>query len=262
VDSDGDGHEDCDGTDCAPLDAATWSIPGEVAELRVAKIGTGADARLEAFLSPGNAAFGAPFAVTSTGTWTSATNRLQLGATSGVPVGFWFDDLLLDSAAMPGGTGPATQRFTPVADARVYQATPDTNLGADTTLQVRNRSGSTSQSFLRFDLATLSGGAFSAKLRLFCTDASGRGGRLFALTSHAWSEGAITWNNKPPLPSVGGIGIDAVTSNTWIELDVRSLISGPGTYDFGLGGGSGDSVSYGSRESSHPPELVIERAGP
>jgi len=66
------------------------------------KKGSGGNAVLEGFLAQGNQAFGAPFAATSTGTWTSQANRLRFGATNGSSIDATFDDIKLDGAAMPG----------------------------------------------------------------------------------------------------------------------------------------------------------------
>jgi hypothetical protein len=65
------------------------------------KKGTGGNAMLEAYLAVGTAAFGAPFAGITNGTWTMAADRLRLGATTSTAVDLVFDDIRLDTAAMP-----------------------------------------------------------------------------------------------------------------------------------------------------------------
>lgn len=84
------------GLDSAPL------VVGRV--YRVAlhqRAGTGSDARLEGFLAEGAALFGAPFAATGTGTWTTAADRLRLGATTSTVVKAVVDDVRLAADAMP-----------------------------------------------------------------------------------------------------------------------------------------------------------------
>ncbi len=84
------------------------------------KRGTGANAVLEAYLAAGDGAFGSPFAATLTGTWTSQADRLRFGASTSVVLDATFDDIRLDSAAMPGPSGATatpTATFTSTATA-------------------------------------------------------------------------------------------------------------------------------------------------
>ncbi len=64
------------------------------------KKGTGGDAILEAYLAADGAAFGAPFAATSVGTWTTQADRLRFGATNST-LDATFDDVKLDTAMLP-----------------------------------------------------------------------------------------------------------------------------------------------------------------
>jgi hypothetical protein len=84
------------GSDSAALAAGTIYRIG-----LVQKKGTGGDALLQAFLATGDAAFGAPFAQTTSGGWTSQATRLRVGATVSGVVNLIVDDVRLDGAAMP-----------------------------------------------------------------------------------------------------------------------------------------------------------------
>ncbi|MBK9712369.1 MAG: hypothetical protein IPO81_13770 [Kouleothrix sp.] len=77
------------------------------------KKGTGGNAVLEAYLASGDAAFGSPFASSAAETFTSQATKLVLGATNGNAVAATFDDIRLDSAAMPGPSGGGTPTATP-----------------------------------------------------------------------------------------------------------------------------------------------------
>ncbi|MEQ1759726.1 MAG: MBG domain-containing protein [Vicinamibacterales bacterium] len=66
------------------------------------KKGSGANGILEAFLAPGDDAFGAPFATLSNGTWTTQADRIRMGATNGGSVNITVDDIRIDSGSMPG----------------------------------------------------------------------------------------------------------------------------------------------------------------
>ncbi|NOT31807.1 MAG: DNRLRE domain-containing protein, partial [Planctomycetes bacterium] len=181
--------------------------------------------------------------------------------------------VILDATG-PGGIGsltrldyvvvsppPPTRTFVPNADARVAEGSPTKNYGIESTLRVRTQTGGSGQSFLRFDLASLSGNVLSAKLRLFCTDAGTSGGRLHAVSS-AWTETGVNWNNKPVLPAASLATLGAVTLNTWVEIDVTSAISGPGLVSFGIGGGNTNTILYSSREGLNPPQLVVVTGNP
>ena len=156
---------------------------------------------------------------------------------------------------------PLTTTFTPVADARVNQASANTNYGSDPVLRLRLDSSGTYQSFLKFDLSSLQGSVSSAKLRLFCTDGSPLGGSLYSLANSSWTENGITWNNRPALPASPVAVLAGVTANLWTEIDVTGAVTGPGIVSLALAGGSSNSAYYSSRETANRPELVIQFAG-
>jgi PKD repeat protein len=87
------------GADSAPLAAGITYRIG-IHQRR----GTGTTAILEAFLAPAGTDFGAPFARLTTGTWTTAADRLRIGATAGGAIDLTMDDVLVDAASMPAVT--------------------------------------------------------------------------------------------------------------------------------------------------------------
>jgi hypothetical protein len=114
----------------------------------------------------------------------------------------------------------------------------------------------TYHSYVKFTVSGLTAPPTSAKLRLYVTDASPDGGRIYA-TDANWGESAITYNNAPGLVDPAFATIGATTLDTWAEIDLGSRISGDGTYSFGLASSSTNSGLYSSREGTHPPELVL-----
>jgi PKD repeat protein len=158
----------------------------------------------------------------------------------------------------PSGVG---QVFRPVADARVYEGSPNNNYGLDAVLRMKTQLTSTYQSFLRFDLTGLSGTPTSARLRLFVTDESNSGGSIY-LVPNTWSETTITWANKLALPATPLVTAGAAPLGTWVEFDVSSAVLGPGVVSFALAGGTTNSVYYSSREGANPPELVVQTSTP
>ena len=63
--------------------------------------GAGGNAVLEAFLVQGTGGFGAAFASTSTGAWTTQATRFRLGTNTSSAVEVRFDNVSLDTVAMP-----------------------------------------------------------------------------------------------------------------------------------------------------------------
>jgi PKD repeat protein len=156
---------------------------------------------------------------------------------------------------------PPLRTFLPVADAHASESKPTTSYGTGTALRVKNQSGGSFQSFLCFDLTDLGGSVTSAVLRLFCTDGSNSGGHLVAGVASDWSETSLTWASRPALPApLAPLG--AVTAGRWVELDVSSVVTGPGLHSFALAGGSTNSAMYSSREGMNPAQLVVETGTP
>jgi PKD repeat protein len=150
----------------------------------------------------------------------------------------------------------STVTFTATDDAQVRVALPTSNFGSSTELRIRSDGGVNDyQSYVKFSVSGVSGAITSAKLRLFVTDPSNVGGRLYQ-TGTSWSESTITWNNKPAFGSqLGSAG--PTTLGTWVEFDVSSAVTANGTYAFGLDSTSTDSQVYSSRQGANAPQLVV-----
>ncbi|HSH60268.1 MAG TPA: DNRLRE domain-containing protein [Acidimicrobiales bacterium] len=158
-------------------------------------------------------------------------------------------------AETEAGYPPVT--FTPSADARVAAGSPSANYGNETTIRAKGGS-SPNNSYLKFDVAGLSGPVTSAKLRLKVTDASVVGGSIRPVANTTWTEGAITYNNAPPISSTTLSTLGAVSNGQVVEFDLGSHITGNGTYRLALTStNSSDSVYYSSRQGTTPPQLVI-----
>jgi len=99
-------------------------------------------------------------------------------------------------------------------DSWVNQANPGANYGSNTYLSVKDRSG-VAQSYLKVasgDLAALSGPVASASLWIYQYQATYSPGdtiNLHVVTAD-WSEGALTWDNKP---ASGALAVSTLTLN-------------------------------------------------
>jgi hypothetical protein len=70
----------------------------------------------------------------------------------------------------------------------------------------------------------------SAKIRLYNVNGSVKGGDFYRVSDNTWQEGTVTWNNAPAADATPLATLGSVSANTWVEVDVTSLITGDGTY--------------------------------
>lgn len=149
--------------------------------------------------------------------------------------------------------------FTPVADAYITQAYPDTNYGTGTSLRVDNTP--LTGSYLRFTVSGLNGASVqSAKLRIYANSSNNMGLTIYAVADNTWGEKTITFNNSP---ATGGniATAPAFGSATWVVIDLSSYIKAEGTYSMVLTTPSGTNTNLASRESgANAPQLVISAA--
>jgi hypothetical protein len=114
-------------------------------------------------------------------------------------------------------------------------------------------------SYLKFDLAGVSGTVVDAKLHLYTTSGNTAGYEVYGVSDTAWKEsgtGSIRWTNRPPLgPYTGSSG--AVVTNTWTKASVKSVVTGNGLMSLALKGTSTTAINFSSRQGTNPPKLVI-----
>lgn len=145
------------------------------------------------------------------------------------------------------------------ADAKVRSGSyANTNYGSSTTLQSDgDDAGTDYHSYLRFSVGNV-GTISSAKLRLYVANGSAGPHTVKLVSDNSWSESGITWNNKPATgTTVGTIG--QTTANTWVEVDITSVVAANKTVSLAIEPGSNDGLDLRSRNaSSNKPQIVIE----
>jgi len=157
-----------------------------------------------------------------------------------------------------------TERFVPLYDTYVRLATPTSNFGSTTAIRLRKSGADDLNSYLKFDVAGISGTVVSAKLRLKVLNASNDGAEIFAVsnfyknTTTPWTQSGMNWNNAPvvtgsSLSTHGPVAIDEVA-----EFEVTAAITSNGTFSFGVSNNSSDDIHYSSQEGTTKPELLIE----
>lgn len=103
--------------------------------------------------------------------------------------------------------------------------------------------------YFKFDLGGLSGAVASAKLHVKATNGGG-GGTIAAVSDVAWTEEALTWNDRPaitgaPLGSLGTVAVG--TEYTW---DVAAGLTVGGLRSFAVTSTDGDGAAYASKENA------------
>ncbi|CAM2801009.1 DUF7594 domain-containing protein [Rariglobus hedericola] len=147
-----------------------------------------------------------------------------------------------------------------------------TNYGTDTGLTVKNDAVDWNrQTYLKFDLSSVSGPINSGRVRL-CVQSAGAASSsigLYASANSSWSESGITWSTKP---ATTGAALSSVTipgglaAGTWLEWDVTTYLqqekaAGRNTVTLVLQSstqGSTTGVTFNSRQAaSNQPQLKV-----
>lgn len=222
------------------------------------------------------------FSFPPTGAWTTwrvATAQASLNAgantvrlTATGQSGPNIDALTVAPASTPTPTPtPSTSRITNSIGAFVRSGlSANRNFGSSSSLQVRRSSTDSSrESYLKFSLGSVST-ISSAKLRVYgklsASLSSGLGVSVLSSTNTSWSEGSITWNNRPATTGiVHGSTTVTGTSGKWYEIDLTTLLrdqklAGNSTVTLVLRGTTNTSpyaIFNSDDASSNRPELLI-----
>lgn len=154
-------------------------------------------------------------------------------------------------------------KFVASADAQVNKANPTTNYGSSTVVKVEADATYEKQGFFKFTVSGVTGTVQSAKMKLYITGNGGTPTGQTAVWSNSntgWTESGITWNTKPASTSQIASFTNPTTINTWVEVDVKSLITGDGTYSLQLITNANDYIDFASKNhgtSSYRPVLEV-----
>jgi hypothetical protein len=161
------------------------------------------------------------------------------------------------SITTPSGGGSGGLTFTPIDDASVYQDSPDSNFGSNSTVEVDN--SPVKHFLLKFSVTGVgSKTVTNATLRLYCVNSSPMGGEFRSVSTSDWTEGSVTWNSAPSFGSaVATLG--SVSSGNWYTVNVTSLVHGDGTVSIGVTSTNSDGADFTSAEGSgsFAPQLIV-----
>ncbi|MEV7475790.1 DNRLRE domain-containing protein, partial [Pseudarthrobacter oxydans] len=160
-----------------------------------------------------------------------------------------------------GGGTPETVTLTATADSWVAGGAAATNYGTSTSLSVDN--SPVEVTYLKFDLSAYAGRTVeSATLQLRSAGSGSIGKQNIKLvTDDSWTEGGITYNNRPaPGTSIGTLGPTAANSNYSVPLTAGALAGDLGQQlSLALDSTSTDGLDLTSKEagSTTAPKLVL-----
>jgi hypothetical protein len=162
------------------------------------------------------------------------------------------------------GAGTTTLSFLPTDDALVRSDRATTNYGTLDYLRLRGTEAFYT-SYMKFNLTGLNGTITSARLRLYATDGTSNPSSVYAVsnnylgTSTSWTQLGLNWNNAPLMSgSPAATTQSSIGNNSWIEYDLSSVITGEGSYSFGLSVAGSNSLYFNSKEAiSNQPVLEI-----
>jgi len=161
--------------------------------------------------------------------------------------------------SLPSATATnVTSRFTPSADAYVSQARASSNYGSANEL-LADRAPKVKQSYLRFNVANVSGTIAKATLRLYSRGASDTGYQVRAVADGTWAEQTVTYQTAPP-PGAVVATVPRVPARAFTSVEVTPLVSGAGAVNLAVTTIAADSrLRFASRESGElAPQLVVE----
>ena len=152
---------------------------------------------------------------------------------------------------------PTTLRLAPSADATIKASSASANFGSANSLEIDNSPNI--NTLMKFDVTGINGRKVTnAKLRLYVTNQSNLGGIFKRVSNTTWTESGVNWSNAPAQDTSTIASFASIARNTWVELNLTSLITADGTYAIRGSSTSSDGAAYNSKEAStNKPELVI-----
>ena len=146
----------------------------------------------------------------------------------------------------------------PSADSYVDSTAVTANFGTST--QFRIDGSPVVRSYLRFDLSSLSGSVGAATLHIYANSASSTGFDVDRTDGSNWTETGLTFTNAPAVGATVGV-VGAFAAATTTSVDVTSAVQTGVFVDFVVVEHGSTAVSLASRESAHPPALVLTLGG-
>jgi hypothetical protein len=120
------------------------------------------------------------------------------------------------------------------------------------------------ESYLQFALSPSELEMVDARLELTALDSTSNGPLLYRV-GNGWTEAGVTWNTRPGVlgSALGNLG--AISSGSRVSYNLTGVVTGAGTYSFGLLPEVSDGVDFASDEatdSTRQPRLLVTTQTP
>ncbi len=151
--------------------------------------------------------------------------------------------------------------FEVTDDAFVQDSNPTNNYGDSVDIKLRtpepgSSNVSTRIGYMKFEVAVPTP-LVSATLWMYNPGTLNGGLYLYEVEDHSWSEGTITWSNRPAMGT--NELANGYVAGGWKGLDLSHHVTNSGTYSFGLVRGPKDSQrQVKSKENETPAYLYLE----
>ena len=117
------------------------------------------------------------------------------------------------------------------------------------------------ETYLKFDISGVLESVISAKLRVYVTNGSKNAPKV-KIVDNNWSESSVIYATKPLEISSSYADQEVVKAGMYVDYDVTSLFQTNGIIgeilSFGFFPDSSDGFDFYSKESSNPPQLIVE----
>jgi phosphatidylinositol-3-phosphatase len=175
--------------------------------------------------------------------------KIMIGLVAAIVVLAVFNPLSVRAAS-------TTLTFTPTADTYVSSDYPTDNYGSVVSLRID--SSPIKHTYLRFSVSGLNGNPVSsATLKFYANSSLSAGFSVNKLSNNTWTESTLTYDNAPA-PGSAITNSGAVTSGTWVSINITSYITGDGSYNLVLMPLSSTMLNLASRETgSTAPQLAV-----
>jgi acid phosphatase type 7 len=163
---------------------------------------------------------------------------------------------------------PRYQTFTVSEDASVQSQAVATKAN---TLRVSNKdktcstttdcSAATEVSYIKFQVKNFPANKRPSKveLRLFATNISADGGKVYRVSDNSWSEGTITWQNAPQIRDESLASFGPISQTGWKQVSLPpTSVPKNGEYTFAIRNDDKNTAAYFSKEAGkRAPELRV-----
>jgi hypothetical protein len=86
----------------------------------------------------------------------------------------------------------------------------------------------------------------------------GPSGGTWYTTATGWHESTLAWSSAPAILDQNAITtVGSITTGTWLEIDVSSIVTGNGSYSFAMKTLNADVDAFSTKEGTNPPQLVV-----